>query len=237
MRSATLTTTTVLFLLAACNTNTSSLASADSKDIDTVDLDAAKQAFGCDAPKDTPQQRACQGLAAFEKGDTVRAYPSDGESVFAARSDCVTQPHEMISFAIAKLSAGARSGNADGGKGDSGGIKTQFEAWVRRDGMAASAERITGELREGKPLSPLTPEEAEVGTLPKAWSEWRAKWEIFGGVEISTVQSDGKSLLERPSETNSGIAYWREAEGTLVRVAPPSGEWGWCVNHYYPVPE
>lgn len=115
-------------------------------------------------------------------------------------------------------------------------VETLIQSRVKDNGMPESADRLIGQLRDGKPTPELTAEEASAGVFPESWSEWKEKGEAKELDQLRAAQSDGTSMLERPSPTESAGAYWREADSTLVRVAPPAFNMGWCVNHYFPLP-
>ncbi len=190
---------------------------------DEVDLEAAKKAFGCDDPADDASKRACKALDAFGGGQAVSRFPSEGTAAHLARSECTKDPHGMINFAVAKLSA-------------DGGIETQFAAWPREPTKELTAERIMGDVERGGPPSEPSAEESADGYAPKTLAQMRESWAVVPAIKLE-LEPVGKSLRELPERPGAGEAFWRQTNEHLVRLAPPSGKFGWCVNLYYPLPD
>lgn len=209
----------------AKNTSDETKAPPPAAPANDVELDAAKAAFGCDAPADPGARRACAGLDAFAKGQRMTSFPSEGTRVFLARTQCSKDPNGMITFAVAKLSPG-------------GGIEHQFEAWPGEPAKELTATRIIEDLARGGAPSEPSPNESVDGYAPKSLSSMKETWAMVPAVKLELEpSSSGQSLLEQPERPSAGVAYWRELDGQPLRVAPPHGNFGWCVNRYYPVPD
>ena len=113
------------------------------------------------------------------------------------------------------------------------GVLSQTISSVRIPGKGVdeAAVRVIARLEKGD-----APGEEKEGAFPDSWDEWKASRAKREPKPIPTAQSNGTSLLEHPSELSTSYAYWREADGALVRIKPPAGDEKWCVNHYFPLP-
>lgn len=202
---------------------------------DNVDVAAAKAAFGCDAPANDKSKRACEAIAAFETADKVTSYPDQGEKVYLSRRDCSDEAKNIDMETVALL-PGTPPGGVEEMFRPPGSMTAVVTSSIMGTKDDAIANAVIESLKSGKPTPQLSPEQISI-LWPGEWKKWREKLAKRGFKPVPTAQSQGKSLLEGPSELFESSAYWRESDGALVRLEPPGGFDRWCVNRYFPLPD
>lgn len=198
---------------------------------DGVDVSAAKAAFECaSSPSTAASKRACEAITTFEKAGKVEGYPLQGEAVYLSRREC-SEPGANVHVELVALMPGTPPGEMEEAFRAPGSLsETTIVMLLERDGVDEAVTQVLSALSEGKP-APTTSQ----STLPESWDGWKAKWSKHSPKAVRTAQSAGTSLLEGPSELTASSAYWRESDGTLLRLQPPFAN-GWCVNRYVPLP-
>lgn len=202
---------------------------------DTVEVAEAKAAFECGSPSTPTAERACKALEEFEDGAKVSSFPSEGETVYLSRLDC-SRPRKNVVLHLTALLSEPSPGEFEETFRAPGSLSSTVMVSVMASESAdETAILVLAALADGKPTPGLSDDQSS-SIFPNTWDEWRDTWTRRDPKPIPTAQSGGTSLIERPSELTSALAYWREVDGSLIRVQPPYTDDGWCVSRYHPLP-